>query len=275
MNGVDAETVRAHVARVTASELFAGAERLCRFLRFTIEAKLNGREGQLKEYSIGREVFDRGENYDPRLDPIVRVEARRLRGRLAEYYLGPGRKDALRVEYPKGSYAPVIHAPADAVRAPRWIAAAIAGAFLAGAALSGFALTRPVAAAMIAPIPVRWIEVNDGTLDSVDVPLAEAVDAALANQAAASVVAWPEILRHQNMRETPLRDVATELGARQLLLISVRDLPGTKDIRVFLIDEPAGRKRLALSYSDPMLSEVTQNALAARIAHDLTRLRPV
>jgi hypothetical protein len=106
------------------------------------------------------------------------------------------------------------------------------------------------------------------------VALAEAVDAALANQGAPSVVAWPEIVRHQNMRDTPLRNVAAELGAKQLLLISVRDLPGTKNVAVFLIDEPSGRKRLALSYSDPVVSAATQTALATRIAHDLESRRP-
>jgi hypothetical protein len=274
MNGVDAEAVRAHLARVTASQLFAGAERLCRFLRFTVESKLGGREEQLKEYALGREVFDRGESYDPRLDPIVRVEARRLRARLAEYYLGPGRGEALRLEYPKGSYVPVIHATQGAVlRTPRWVAAAIAGAFVAGAALAVFALTRPAPITMVAPIPARWIEQDDGTLDAVDAALTEAVDAALANQRGPSVVAWPEILRYRNARGTPLRDVAAQLGARQLLIISVRDLPGTKNVAVFLIDEPAGRKRLARFYSDPVLSAATQTALAARIAHDIVLAR--
>jgi hypothetical protein len=274
MNGVDPGTVRAHVARITGSELFAGAERLCRFLHFTVESKLNGREEQLKEYSLGREVFDRGETYDPRVDPIVRVEARRLRARLAEYYLGPGLDEPLQLEYPKGSYVPVIHPRAVTVRSPRWTAAGIAAAFVVGAAVAGYALSRPGAATMVAPIPARWIEVNDGTLDPVDVALAEAVDAALANQGAPSVVAWPEIVRHQNMRDTPLRNVAAELGAKQLLLISVRDLPGTKNVAVFLIDEPSGRKRLALSYSDPVVSAATQTALATRIAHDLESRRP-
>lgn len=62
-----------------ASPVFAQSERLCRFLRFVVEETLQGRGEQLKEYFVGVEVFDREEAYDPRTDPIVRVEADRLR----------------------------------------------------------------------------------------------------------------------------------------------------------------------------------------------------
>jgi serine/threonine-protein kinase len=56
---------------------------------------------------VGVEVFDRGPAYDPRIDPIVRVEARRLRAKLKAYYASAGRDDQLRIEFPKGSYSPV------------------------------------------------------------------------------------------------------------------------------------------------------------------------
>ena len=89
MDGILVQAVRDHLERIIADDLFSGAARLCRFLRFTVESKLAGREDQVKEFVIGREVFDRKDGYDPRLDPIVRVEARRLRAKLAEYYAGP------------------------------------------------------------------------------------------------------------------------------------------------------------------------------------------
>jgi serine/threonine-protein kinase len=60
----------------------------------------------VKEYSVGREVFDRRADYDPRVDPIVRVEARRLRSKLRAYYAAAGREDALLIELPKGAYVP-------------------------------------------------------------------------------------------------------------------------------------------------------------------------
>jgi hypothetical protein len=280
MSGVEQEAVRAHVARITASDLFAGAGRLCRFLLFTVESKLDGRESDVKEYVLGKEVFDRGNDYDTRLDPIVRVEARRLRARLAEYYSGPGRDEPLRVEYPKGSYVPVFSAAAGTgAKAFRpslvqVVVAAFALVLVLAAGGAYWLVLRPERVALIAPIPGRWIEANDGTLDAADVALTEDVDAQLANRPAVAVVAWPELLRRNNMRGTALRDIASEVGAAQLLVVMVRDVVPGKRVNVFLIDEPAGRKRLALRYDDPPLAtDGERSALAARIARDLLAQR--
>jgi serine/threonine-protein kinase len=79
-----------------------------RFLRFAVERVLEGRTSELKEYSLGVEVFDRKPSYDPRVDPIVRVEARRLRSKLQAYYSGDGRNDAIVFELATGTYAPRI-----------------------------------------------------------------------------------------------------------------------------------------------------------------------
>lgn len=101
----DADAVRAQLARILASPGFANADRLSRFLRFVVERTLDGEGDQLKEYRLGTEVFDRSPDYDPRLDSIVRVEARRLRSKLAEYYEGPGASDPTVIRVDKGGYA--------------------------------------------------------------------------------------------------------------------------------------------------------------------------
>lgn len=79
---------------------------MARFLRLVVEHSLAGKSGDLKEYLIGMEAFDRKPSYDPRVDPIVRVEARRLRSKLAAYYQGDGGQDEIVIELPKGSYVP-------------------------------------------------------------------------------------------------------------------------------------------------------------------------
>ena len=79
-----------------------------RFVRLAVERSLEGRAGDLKEFVIGVEVFDRKDSYDPRVDPIVRVEARRLRSKLKAYYEGDGRNDPVIIEFVSGSYAPRI-----------------------------------------------------------------------------------------------------------------------------------------------------------------------
>jgi len=93
--------------RVLASPEFVRSPRLTRFLRFAVKETLEGRSKLLKEYVIGVHVYERGEGFDPRVDPIVRVQARNLRARLARYYAGPGANDAVRIDVPKRTYVPV------------------------------------------------------------------------------------------------------------------------------------------------------------------------
>ncbi len=114
----NAEAVRRAVARVTSSAIFADSQRMARFLRFAVEQTLEGNGSRLKEIVIGAEVFDRGAAYDPRLDPIVRVEARRLRAKLRAYYDGEGRNDELIIEFPKGTYQPLFKPGAHGGAAP-------------------------------------------------------------------------------------------------------------------------------------------------------------
>ena len=109
------EAVREALDRVLSSKTFRTAEGQRNFLRYAVEQVLEGRGDLLKEYSVGIEVFGRGESFDPRLDTIVRTEARKLRSRLAKYYETEGAEEAVHIEFPKGSYAPIFRsAPATA-----------------------------------------------------------------------------------------------------------------------------------------------------------------
>jgi Tol biopolymer transport system component len=100
------QPVREQLGRIARSEGFASSPRLCRFLQFIVEQKLAGQGDDLKETLIGVHVFDRDPGYDTKSDAIVRVEARRLRAKLQEYYEGPGLADAVRISLPKGAYVP-------------------------------------------------------------------------------------------------------------------------------------------------------------------------
>ena len=115
------EIVRAQVEKILSSRGFSRSGRLSRFLNFAVERTLDGHPEHLKEQSIGLEVFDRKTDYDPRIDPIVRVEARRLRAKLRAYYTSPGRRDDIAIVFPKGTYVPVFRcrgaAPAVSPRA--------------------------------------------------------------------------------------------------------------------------------------------------------------
>lgn len=103
----DPAAIRQQLDRMLASEAFAGAGRHTRVLRYLVERTLAGEGDQLKEYVLGTEVFDRDATYDPRVDSIVRVEVRRLRTRLEDYYRGPGANDHVGISIPRGGYVPV------------------------------------------------------------------------------------------------------------------------------------------------------------------------
>jgi serine/threonine-protein kinase len=101
------KAVRHQLDRVLASRTFHPVDRIKRFLSFIVSETLAGRGDQLKEYVIAVHVFGKEESFDPRTDPLVRVQARRLRGRLVRYYRDEGQDDDLLIELPKGGYAPV------------------------------------------------------------------------------------------------------------------------------------------------------------------------
>jgi serine/threonine-protein kinase len=99
--------VRDQVERIVTSATFRPADRLKHFLSFVAGQVLQGQGDSLKEYAVGVQVFGRDSSFDPRTDPVVRVQARRLRARLERYYLEEGQRDDILVDLPKGGYAPV------------------------------------------------------------------------------------------------------------------------------------------------------------------------
>jgi adenylate cyclase len=100
--------IRAQIDRILKSKAFEGSERLRRFLIWTVEQVLQGEAENIKQYSVGLEVFDRGAEFDPRIDSIVRTEAQRLRRKLSGYYLHEGISDSILVSFEPGSYVPVL-----------------------------------------------------------------------------------------------------------------------------------------------------------------------
>jgi serine/threonine-protein kinase len=94
--------------RILGSRTFQPVERLKRFLTFVVTETLEGRGDQLKEYVIAVQVFGKEEAFDPRTDPLVRVQARRLRARLDRYYREEGAQDEIVIDLPKGGYIPMV-----------------------------------------------------------------------------------------------------------------------------------------------------------------------
>ncbi len=103
--GGDFDEVTKQLHRIFASKTFRQADRIKRFLDFIVKETVAGRAEKLKEFSVGVEVFGRDASFDPRFDPIVRVQARRLRAQLERYYAEEAAPDEMVLEVPKGRYA--------------------------------------------------------------------------------------------------------------------------------------------------------------------------
>jgi hypothetical protein len=102
----DLEAQRAELEAVLRSEFFVRAPMLAHLLSYLCEKLFAGEASQIKEYSVGLEVFHRGASFDQDADSIVRVEANRLRKRLADYYSGAGAANRLHITIPLGQYVP-------------------------------------------------------------------------------------------------------------------------------------------------------------------------
>src|SRR5271163_2955386 len=115
---VELEEQRAELNAVLDSKEFTRAPMLAHLLSCLCEKLFAGEAGQIKEYSVGVEVFRRGASFDQNSDSIVRVEANRLRKRLAEYYAGEGKSHRLQITIPVGQYVPRFETAEASAQAP-------------------------------------------------------------------------------------------------------------------------------------------------------------
>jgi serine/threonine-protein kinase len=117
LTALPASLLQGEVARIVASAAFRNSPRHCRFLKYLVAQALRGDGTRVKEMTLGIEVFDRrASSFDPQLDTIVRVEARRLRARLSRYYREEGIDSLIEIGLPVGSYRPVVHRRVAAAR---------------------------------------------------------------------------------------------------------------------------------------------------------------
>ncbi len=109
-----ADMIRAQLDLLVHDEVFRTSKRSVAFLKYVVEQTLNGSADQIKERTIGIEVFERDPSYDTNLDHIVRTAATELRKRLATYYVDEKHRSELRVELVPGSYIPRFMLPGQA-----------------------------------------------------------------------------------------------------------------------------------------------------------------
>ena len=141
--------IRAQLERILASETFSRSQQLRRFLSFIVEQRLAGQGHSLKESVLAHELYGKSTNFDGGADPVVRVDARRLRDKLREYY--EGRSEPVVISLPKGSYVPVF---AITVASPIDVAPPVAGRSRVTLAALAIVATLVVAALLWRPIRI-------------------------------------------------------------------------------------------------------------------------
>ena len=225
---MDPRDIRAELNRILRSPGFANSERMARFLRCVVERAIAGRGDELKEYLVGVEVFDRRTDYDPRVDPIVRVEARRLRGKLEEYYAAPGAgQSGVVIELPKGAYVPSFRHPDSApVTQP---------------------VTRPRSVAVL-PIANNSRDVEwDFLCDAIT----QEVIHALTKASGLRVVAWQSAARFTAQQED-VYSIGRKLGVSYVLRGTLRASAGRIRLLAQLIDTSNGEYLWSESYDRDM-----------------------
>jgi TolB-like protein/Flp pilus assembly protein TadD len=228
--------VRSELERILQSRMFWHADGLSHFLRHVVEETLAGRGNDIKEYSIGLAVFGRGVSFDPKADTIVRVQARRLRAKLAEFYAQSDSAGPLIIELPKGAYVPVFTSrerPADEertadslnhvssakqVRGRRRVALAGAVAILCALATGSILLfqrraSRPAPPHIFEAIAVLPFEMLSSGPDQQFLAdgLTETLITSLGQSSPLRVIARTSVNQYRGTKK-PIRDIARELN---------------------------------------------------------------
>jgi adenylate cyclase len=288
-----AEDVQNQLGRLLASAIFANADRMSRFLRYVVERTLAGEADRLKEYAIGIDVFDRTDQYDPRVDSIVRVEAARLRSKVEEYYSREGLDDPVVIRLRRGSYVPVFEvrrpAPASelptsappetvATRTRGWpfmLALLAAGLTIVGALAwrAGLWTSGRASDLSIAVLPLAHYS-NPQPDELLAARLTDGITAELARIGTLRVVSHTSARQFAGVRK-PLREIARALEADlvvegsietslERIHVSARIVDGSTDQKIWVKDFDGSTSEL------PEL----QRTIAASVAAALATRRP-
>jgi TolB-like protein len=293
----DAGDIRDQLVRILESANFKATPKRREMLRYVVEETLAGRSDAIKGYTIGVNVFGRGDGFDPNADPVVRLEARRLRHDLDSYYVAEGRDDPLRIMIPTGQYVPEVirqdtftrsdivdgvQEPPDTddgclqpSRRPSWIL----GACLAVAAVLAFGFGVAERSASVGPASPDAPDLVVLPFETLSVRGEEHyLAASISSRLLSDLSRFPDIGIFaaqagfaQNPSTDPL-ELGKRLGVSFVLAGDVRSDASTISIGVRLIDATTGEIVWAQSYdrvSDPDTISRTENEIAADIASAL------
>ena len=236
--GVTDGEVRRQLDRVLRAESFVRSPQISRFLQFAVEKGLAGDKDQLKEITVALEVFERPADFDPKLDPIVRVEAGRLRNKVREYYATEGASDPLWVGLAKRGYRPVVRLQA----------------------------AKPAPGPLPDGPSLAVLPIEDLSLDGKLTPMAKALTAQLIHLLAIDGT-WEVAARIsiRKFRDSPedAREIADQVNVAFLLEGALQPADGQLKLQLRLVDAKSGRANWAQTFEAPLSDlAVTQNSLA-------------
>lgn len=257
-NSEQMAAIRAQLARLAGSTVLQQSPRQQRLLRHIVEATLAGEVGRLKGYTLGVEVFDRGADFDPNIDPIVRVEVGRLRSKLIEHYASAGATDPVVIEIPKGGNAARI-------------------GFRANDAVSSTERHRRkedqdvAERPSLAVIPFANLSADPDQEYFAD-GITENLITDLSKLSGLFVISRHSSFVYKKVTKR-IEEIGTELGVRYVLEGSVRRAGETLRITAQLVDARSGDHLWALRYDRPLSDtfavqdDVTQKIVAALAVH--------
>jgi len=225
--------IREQLERIILSTDFRGSDKQRKFLSFVVNETLEGRASQIKGYTIAVSVYGRTEKFNPQLDPIVRVEAGRLRRALEHYYFKAGTNDPVRIEIPKGGYTPSFHTARIPPSGNK-------------AHTSKTRHTALPAEPSIAVMPLINLIGNKEQAYFAE-GLTEELTTELARHQDIRVIASQSTMRFKD-QEVDLKAVGSDLGVRFLLVGSVRKDSKTVKVSIRLLDTSSAEQIWGESY---------------------------
>ena len=224
------EAIRQQLAKILISPQFFNAPNLQNFLRFLVDKTLAGESGDIKGYTVATQVLGRKADFDPNLDPIVRIMAGRLRRALEQYYRGQGKSDGVVViKVPKGSYVPVF----------RWVSRQKSAGVVIPKALKDPILMLPTGPS-VAVMPLLNLT-GDRKQEYFTEGLAEELTSELTRYQELRIIAYQSTRRWTGKTIDP-RAAGQDLGVRFLVEGSIRKDAKTVKIDLHVVDTQNGQR---------------------------------
>ena len=256
------EAIRQQLAKILTSPQFVNSPNLLNFLRFIVEKTLAGESGDIKGYTVATQVMGRKADFDPNLDPIVRIQAGRLRRALEQYYGVQGKSDAVVIDVPKGSYVPVFR-PVSKLEG--------AGVVLSGVR-PGPILAHP-SGPSVAVMPLLNLT-GDRQQEYFTEGLAEELTSELARYQELRVIAYESTRRWKGKKIDP-RAAGQDLGVRFLVEGSIRKDAKTVKLDLHLVDTQNGQRVWGEQYCRELRADnliALQEEIARQVAARLGSL---